>query len=234
MIRYSKVLKKNKREIVLLKSRPCTWGRCFFCDYISDNCTNEQEMIFFNREILKNITGEFKSLEIINSASVFELPKQSLEDIKDIAISKGIKTLYFESHYMYRKRLDEIREFFKGIQVIFKCGIESFDDSFRNDYLKKGVVFSSPKEVSKYFQSICLMVGIKGQNKEMIRKDIEILQKYFERGCINLYVNNTTQVKEDEELKKWFAREFKHLENEENIEILWQNTDFGVGGENEY
>ena len=37
MVRYSKVTAKNQREIVLLKGRPCVWGRCAFCDYTLDN-----------------------------------------------------------------------------------------------------------------------------------------------------------------------------------------------------
>lgn len=231
MLRYSKILDKNKREIVLLKSRPCKWGNCSFCDYINDNSLNDSEIIKFNREILKNVTGEFRKLEIINSASVFELPEECLKDIKDIVISKGIETLYFESHYSYKDRLDEIRDYFEGVDVIFKCGIETFDDDFRNKYLKKGVVFKDYREVAKYFQSICLLVGIKGQNKKMIRRDMEIGKNHFEHVCINIYVDNSTSIKRDAKLIHWFKEEYSYLDDYPNIEILWNNTDFGVGGD---
>lgn len=234
MIRYSRILEKNPREIVLLKSRPCSWGRCFFCDYIFDNCEDDLAIIEFNSEILKNVTGEFKKLEIINSASVFELPKESLQDIKDIVDEKGIEELYFESYYSYRHRLEEIREFFPNVHVKFKCGIESFDQEFRNSYLKKGINFKSPQEVAEYFDTICLMVGIKGQTKEMISNDIGILLEHFSRGCINIYVDNTTPVKADNVLINWFKNEYIHLESMENIEILWNNTDFGVGDNHGY
>ncbi len=234
MIRYNRILEKNPREIVLLKSHPCKWGRCFFCDYINDNCNDELAMTKFNNKLLKNITGEFNSLEVINSASVFELPKETLQDIKDIAEEKGIEKLYFESYYSYRHRLQEIRDFFKGIQVVFKCGIETFDDDFRNAYLKKGIVFKSPQEVSQYFESICLLVGIKGQSKEMISKDIQILLKHFKHGCINIYVDNTSPVEADPRLIDWFRNEYSYLEDMKNIEILWNNTDFGVGEDNDH
>lgn len=234
MIRYDRILEKNPREIVLLKSHPCLWGRCFFCDYIDDNCRDELAMVKFNNQVLENVKGEFGKLEVINSASVFELPKESLQAIKDIALDKGIKELYFESYYNYRHRLQEIRDFFPDLNVKFKCGIETFDDEFRNKYLKKGISFESPKEVANYFDTICLLVGIKGQTKEMISKDIDILLKYFNRGCINIYVDNTTAVKSDPQLIAWFKDEYSYLEDMDNIEILWNNTDFGVGGENEY
>lgn len=234
MIRYSRILEKNPREIVLLKSHPCKWGRCFFCDYISDNCKDEFAMIEFNHQVLSNVTGEFSRLEVINSASVFELPKESLQDIKDIILDKEIDELYFESHYSYKDRLEEIKDFFPEVDVKFKCGIETFDYEFRNHYLKKGVNFKTPEEVAAYFDSICLLVGVMGQTKGMISKDIEILLKYFNRGCINIYVNNTTPVKADLELIQWFKEEYSYLEDMENIELLWNNTDFGVGDHDEY
>lgn len=229
MLRYSKILEKNQREIVLLKSRPCKWGLCSFCDYIDDNSSSDEDIIKFNREVLKNVTGEFKQLEIINSASVFELPKECLKDIKDIVLSKEIDRLYFESHYSYRDRLDEITEYFKGIDIIFKCGIETFDDDFRNKYLKKGVHFTDYKEVKNYFKSICLLIGIKGQTKEMISRDIEIVENNFPYGCINIYVENSTPIERDEELIIWFKENYSYLDGDPSIEVLWNNTDFGVG-----
>jgi len=232
VIRYSRVLDKNPREIVLLKSRPCKWGRCFFCDYIHDNSHDDGSIIEFNRHVLGNITGEFRSLEVVNSASVFELPKECLKDIKDIVLEKGIERLYFESHYSYRHRLSEITDYFEGIDIIFKCGIETFDDDFRNKYLNKGVHFKDPIEVSQYFKSICLLVGIQGQTREMIMRDIEILEQHFAHGCINIYIENSTPVRQDKEIISWFKEEYAYLEKCKNIEILWNNIDFGVGGNN--
>lgn len=230
MIRYDIVKNKNQREIVLLKASPCVWGRCSFCDYIHDNSINIDANVELNKGILQNITGKYKALEVINSGSCFELPKDTLNHIKEIICSKGINKLFLESHWIYRHRLNEMRQFF-NIPIIFKCGIETFDDNFRNKVLNKGAVFSGPEEVSKYFNSICLMVGIKGQTKDMIRRDIEYLLEYFKYGCINIYFENTTALKRDEELVQWFKENYSFLEAKDNIEILWNNTDFGVGGE---
>ena len=69
-IRYSKVEGKFQREIVLLKSFPCAYGKCSFCNYIEDNSNNEEEINEVNLEVLKEITGEFGILEVINSGSV--------------------------------------------------------------------------------------------------------------------------------------------------------------------
>lgn len=230
LVRYSTVTNKNKREILLLKGSPCKWGRCKFCDYILDNCDDDKSNEHFNEQILKKVTGKYGVLEVINSGSIFEVPKKNLETIKNIVKEKNIKLLIFEAHWVYKNRLQELKDYF-NIPVIFKLGLETFDDHFRNDVLNKGIVFKSPEEVSKYYDSICLLVGIKGQTKESIDKDIELLLKYFKKGCINIWVENSTKFKRDDELIKWFKNKYSYLESNEKIEILWNNTDFGVGGE---
>ena len=44
-------------------------------------------------------------------------------------------------------------------------------------------------------------------------------------------MDNTTPIKADKELIEWFKDEFGFLEDNPSVEILWNNTDFGVGGE---
>lgn len=228
MDRYSKVINKNLREIVLLKALPCIWGKCAFCDYIDDNDDNIAEINKLNKEVLNNITGEFGVLEVINSGSCFEIPRESLEYIKNIVVEKKIKKLFLESHWCYKNRLQEMRDFF-GIEIIFKIGVETFDNSFRNLVLNKNANFKTVDEVKESFQSVCLLVGIKGQTKEMIKRDINLVLENFKYATINVFINNTTDVKRDEELVQWFTDNFKYLEDYQYIELLYNNTDFGVG-----
>ncbi|EKY26693.1 hypothetical protein [Clostridium celatum] len=228
MDRYNKITNKNNREIVLLRAFPCVWGKCSFCDYIDDNGRNEEELNKLNKEVLDNITGEFGVLEVINSGSCFEIPKETLEYIKKIIDEKGIKLLFLESHWCYRNKLDEMRKFF-NIPIIFKIGIETFDYDFRNKFLNKNAKFKDPREVQEKFQSVCIMVGIKGQTKEMIKRDMDIVQQYFKYATINVFVENTTDIKRDEELVKWFRKEYRYLDKHPTIEVLYNNTDFGVG-----
>ena len=80
-----------------------------FCDYIEDNGHDEAAMISLNKSILDQVTGEFGVLEVINSGSCFELPKQTLDDIENVIKTKNIHKLFFESHWMYRKHLAAMR-----------------------------------------------------------------------------------------------------------------------------
>ena len=228
MERYSKIEIKRKREIVLLKAKPCAWGRCRFCDYINDNSNDIAAMNELNREVLSHVTGEYGVLEVIDSASCFELPLESLIAVKETIKRCNIHQLYLESHWIYRHRLDEMRKFF-GIPIIFKVGVESFDNDFRENYLNKHADFKTAQEVAQYFDSPCIMVGIKGQTREMIVNDIATLKKYFKLGTVNVYTNNSTDVVRDPELIEWFTKEYSWLKDDPDIDILLENTDFGVG-----
>lgn len=229
MDRYSKIKEKTKREIVLLKGFPCIWGKCSFCDYILDNSTKEEEMNKLNYEVLENITGEYGVLEVINSGSCFELPKGTLERIKEVIQEKNIKRLFLESHWCYKNRLSEMREFF-NIPITFKIGVESFDYDFRNEFLNKNAKFKSVEELKENFDSPCMMVGIKGQTKEMIDEDMKIVFENFNHATINVFIDNSSKLERDEELVQWFIKKYKEkLDNHPTIEVLYNNTDFGVG-----
>ncbi len=228
MNRYNIIKNKNPREIVLLKGAPCKWGICSFCDYIDDNEKDIDICNNINLQVLSNITGITGQLEVINSGSVFELPSITFNKIYEIVEEKNINKIYFESHWLYRENLKKIHNIY-NIPVIFKLGLETFDENFRNNILKKGIVFDTPTQISKYFQSICLLIGIEGQTKDMIKNDIDILLNNFPLGCINIFNENSTNIKRDIDLINWFKKEFAFLYNLKNIEILDHNTDFGVG-----
>ena len=208
MDRYSEVTNKNQREIVLLKAFPCKWGKCSFCDYILDNSNDEEEINKLNFEVLENITGKYKVLEVINSGSCFEIPKATLLKIKEIVKEKKIERLFFESHWIYKKKIQQMRDFF-DIPITFKIGVETFDYDFRNNFLNKNAKFETVEELKKYFDSPCIMVGIKGQTREMIDRDMDIVLNNFDHATINVFVNNSSQVERDEELVKWFEEKYK-------------------------
>ena len=228
MDRYSTIENKNQREIVLLKGFPCVWGKCSFCDYIDDNSDIEDEINSINFEVLENITGKYKVLEVINSGSCFEIPKATLIRIKKIIKEKKIEKLFLESHWCYKNKLQEMRDFFE-IPIIFKIGVETFDYNFRNVVLNKNAIFKSVEELKEYFDSPCMLVGIMGQTKEMIDNDMDIILNNFNHATINVFVNNTTDIKRDEELVAWFIEKYKFIDENTDFEVLYNNTDFGVG-----
>lgn len=227
MDRYSLIHTKMPREFVLLQGAGCKWKKCTFCDYHEDVSSSP---FAINEPVLRQVTGKYGVLDVINSGSAMELDSETIALIKEVVREKQIHTLWFEAHYMYRKKLKAFAEQFEGVSVKFRCGVETFDVELRDQW-KKGIPSSvTPEDVAKYFQGVCLLCCTQGESKEHIMNDIEIAKKHFEYFSVNVFCNNSTPVKQDPELAQWFAREvYPRIKDVEGIEVLMENTDLGVG-----
>ena len=75
-----------------------------------------------------------------------------------------------------------------------------------------------------------LLVGVQGQTIEQIENDINIGIQNFDRVCVNVYKEMDDIMPADEELKSRFIKEiYSKYKDYENVDILIENTDFGVG-----
>jgi hypothetical protein len=230
LVRYAKHnVGSHPREVVLLKGLPCIWGRCSFCDYIDDNTPDEAWIQRVADENLARVTGEFGRLQVINSGSIQELPLRVRQQIRDVMKARNITEFWTESYWAYRKDFERSRAFFEVETHLF-LGVETFDDRLRNEVLNKSMHWSGPDEVAAATDAICLMVGFKGQTPQTVRRDIDLLREKFKYGIINLFAENRLSAGlMDEDLKAWFREEYAWLADEPNIDVLWKNTDFGVG-----
>ena len=227
MERYALISTKMPREFVLLQGTGCRWKKCTFCDYHDDVSEHPFQV---NAPVLRQVTGQYGVLDVINSGSALELDEDTLSLIKEVVKEKHIHTLWFEAHYMYRKKLADFARQFAPVQVKFRCGVETFDAELRDSW-KKGIPASvTPEDIARYFQGVCLLCCTQGESKERIIRDIDIAKKHFEYFSVNVFCNNTTSVQQDAELASWFAREvYPRIKDEEGIEVLMENTDLGVG-----
>lgn len=230
MERYSVITDKRPRELVLLRGRGCAYKRCTFCDYHLDRSSDAAANLALNAAVLSRVTGTFGELEVINSGSVFELGAECIELIRSVCAARNISVVHFESHYMYKDRLDELRREFDGVTVLFKLGLETFDSEFREKILHKGIPDSDPSVISRGFDEANFLFGLGGQTVESMRRDIELGLKYFKRICLNVMCENTTAVKPDPAVVSAFLRELYPLcKNDDRIDVLISNLDFGVG-----
>ena len=215
------------REFVLLQGTGCRWGRCTFCDYHLDTGTDPYAV---NRPVLERVTGKYGVLDIINSGSGAELDPDTLGLIQEVVRKRNIRTLWFEMHYMYRHRLADFALQFAPATVKFRCGVESFHPALRDSW-KKGIPSSAtPEEIASFFQGVCLLCCTEGDSENRILEDVAIARKYFEYCSVNLFCNNSTEIRRDGRLVSWFIREvYPWLKDDPRFEILIDNTDLGVG-----
>ena len=227
MDRYALIRTKMPREFVLLQGTGCRWRKCTFCDYHEDVSECPFEV---NKPVLRRVTGQYGVLDVINSGSAMELDADTIALIKEVVREKKIHTLWFEAHYMYRKKLASFAEQFAPAKVKFRCGVETFDTALREAW-KKGIPSSvSVQDIAQHFQGICLLCCTQGETKEHILKDIELAKAHFEFFSLNVFCENHTPMKQDKELASWFAKEvYPMIKDEPGIEVLMENTDLGVG-----
>lgn len=233
-VRYNIIEEKNKREIVMLRGSGCKWRKCRFCDYHTDFSRDQNANFELNQQELKKVTGIYHKLEVINSGSFVDLDSRTMDLIEQICVEKQISELHFECHWMHRYEIPEMRaRFWKhDINVKVKIGVETFDFSYREDLLCKGLTEEDPGEIAEYFDEVCLLFGLEGQTAASMKYDVETGLNYFERVCINIMVENTTNIKPCPSVIDVFRREIYPLYSaDDRVDILFENTDFGVGGE---
>lgn len=243
MERYSIIRDKMPREFVLLQGTGCRWGRCEFCDYHTDVSDDPFEV---NRRVLEQVTGEYGVLDVINSGSAMELDDRTIELLRRVIVEKNIHTLWCEMHWMYRNKLEEFRLKITSdrecetdslltphssfLTLKFRCGVETFDGELRKRWNKGMPEAVTAEDVAKYFQGVCLLCCTEGETHERIVHDIELARRHFEYFSVNVFCNNTTNIKRDPELVEWFVREvYPTIKEDPRIEVLIDNTDLGVG-----
>ena len=208
MERYSKIIDKDKREIVLLIGNGCKWSKCKFCNYHLDRNNIEEEQYQINFRALERVTGEFGVLEAINSGSIFELNEKSFRRLLEVCKERKIKRLIVESHYMYKSHIMDLKERCSklGITLQVKGGVETFDSEFREKILNKGFGYPSLSDLQEVFDIVNLLVGVKGQTLEQVEDDIKVGMENFDRVCVNLYKEMEDIMPADEELKRRFMQ----------------------------
>lgn len=215
------------REHVLLVSLGCSWGKCAFCDYQDDKSPSVLVCDRVNKIVLSQVRGTEAGTEVLDvtcSASYTELPFTTLNYIRDTCEKTGIKTVILEGHYIYKSSNPFFIDFFgsHGINVIFRCGVETFDEHIREDILRKGLPGLTPSELAQHFQWINLMYGMDCQTLSQLKKDIETGLKYFNR--INLSIYTTVPKgpnRNSQGIKDFYKSEYyKELLKNPSIEIF--------------
>ena len=258
MNRYSKILDKMPREFVLLQGTGCKWQQCTFCDYhtdVSDDPfeVNRQvlEQVTGEYGVLDVINSgsafelDDRTIDLLQRIIVEKnihtlwcemhwMYRNRLQQFADRITSSFVKESLNDNESSFlilspkAQRPSVLHSSFLTIK--YRCGIETFNPQLRQQWRKGVPLTVTPEDVAQYFQGICLLCCVEGQTKDTILKDIELAQQHFEYFSVNLFCNNTTAVRRDESLVKWFIQEvYPTIKDNPKIEILIENSDLGVG-----
>ena len=215
------------RENVLLVSTGCSWGKCAFCDYQEDKSPSVLACDTVNKKVLSQVQGMEMGLSVLDvtcSASYTELPFTTLNMIRDTCEEKGIRTVILEGHYLYRASNPYFTDFFaaRGIKVIFRCGVETFDEHIREEILHKGLPHVTPGEIAAHYSWINLMYGMEGQSPEQLKTDIEIGLAHFDRINLSIYTSvSGGPARDDAGIAAFYGSDFyKELKKHPAIDIF--------------
>ena len=112
----------------------------------------------------------------------------------------------------------------------FRCGVETFNSKLRTKWNKGIATDVTPQDIAQYFKGVCLLCCTEGETIERIWNDIEIARQHFEYFSINIFNNNSTPIRQSQELTKQFMDEiYPIIKDDPHIEVLINNTDLGVG-----
>lgn len=224
--RYSRITHGLKREFILLQGTGCRWKKCAFCDYYTDTSSDPYSV---NAPVLDRVTGEYGTLDVINSGSAQEFDMKTVERIKEVVQDRNIQDLWFESHWIWRNELGSFASGFP-CRVHYRLGIESFNPELRIAW-KKGIGRDvTPEMVRELYDGVCLLAGIKGQTEKDIMESVEIAERLFDYYSVNLFCPNSTSTEKDEELSRIFIEKLApEIRKSRKAEVLIENTDLGVG-----
>lgn len=89
---------------------------------------------------------------------------------------------------------------------------------------------TDPSVIAEAFNECCLLFGLPGQTEDSMRNDIETGLKHFERVCVNIMVENSAPLQPSDKVRKIFTDKiYPEYKDNERVDILLHNTDFGVG-----
>jgi hypothetical protein len=226
--RYGCVTAKLEREVVLLRSTGCRWGCCTFCDYQDDMDADESRCAAFNHRILAKVKGTVGGssgiLEVLDSASFVELPEETLQEMVDVCLDRGITEVIAEQYWGQRRFNPGFRRLFDKMAVTctFIAGVETFNEGLREGILCKGMANVTPKEVAEHYQWVNLLLGFKGQTLADIEVDIILGLRHFERVNLCVFTPNRTSIQRDPALVEAFYQSplFAALKKDCRVEIL--------------
>lgn len=237
--RYGQITERLPREIVLLRGSGCFWGKCIFCDYHLDQDSSAFRNYKLNSEVIRRVTGKYGVLQVINSGSTSELDVCTVFELIRLCREKNIKQVIFEGHVKYEENIELFKERFSPVELKFIVGAETFDVDYRENVLHKGI---GPRKACdfKNFDWVNLLFGMRGQTLEALKKDVKLALEYFERVTVNVFCENSTEVKRDNKLVDEFYNSelFRTLQTTyySRVEVLDDidarcNADLdGVGG----
>jgi len=220
---------KIQRTNLLLKATSClNGGHCVFCDYYKDTDLDYIYCKEFNSQIIDKLPNNNGILGLAPSASIFEVPFESLIYLKNHLILNDFvySEIQTETHWEYRNLIYNFKNMF-NTPVKVKIGIETFNDNIRSR-MGKNFKIENYKHVLRYSDSVNMIVGLYCQTKESVIDDITICGENFKYTDYNLIESGNEKIL-NKELIDWFKDEGQYIARGYGNIKVWLNCNEYLG-----
>ena len=149
--------------VIILNTRGCSWAHksgCSMCGYFNDTIWNDVSSNDLETQfnVAMENYSEQKFVKIFTSGSFLD-EKEIKKDVQNKIFNKLVKqtkkvSIESRPEYITDKRLSEIKDILGSCILEIGIGLETADDSIRNDCLNKGSTFNrfqkSVQSIKKY------------------------------------------------------------------------------------
>jgi len=139
--------------VVILKSYPCSWGRCIFCPFSLEQSTDIKDIIETNRRVIDDALGEVRRedverVAVFNGSSFHELPLDTVLRLPPLAEGRVFE-VEERSEYVTKDSLKYLLRLMKPKELVVRVGFEVWDEGIREGYLRKGMPNSEVVRLAK-------------------------------------------------------------------------------------
>jgi uncharacterized Fe-S cluster-containing MiaB family protein len=133
----------GKRLVLILKSYPCSWGRCTFCPFALEQSTNIKDIIDTNRRLIREALNQvmeegFERIAVFNGGSFHELPFDTAEKLTPLARGRVFE-VEERSEFVTENSVKALLNLYHPSKLVIRMGFEVFDERLREEYLRKGM-----------------------------------------------------------------------------------------------
>ena len=187
--------KLGHRVILILKSYPCSWGRCIFCPFTIEQSTSIKEVIEVNRNVINEALrklreGRVERVSIFNGSSFHELPLDTVLRLRPLTRGRVVD-IEERSEYVTKNSVEGLINLLEPKELVIRVGFEVWDEGLRENYLRKGMPDSEVRRLVKLRKEIrtlkapvkivtYVLFGIDGIPEHKVAESVKKFKELFD------------------------------------------------------
>jgi len=215
----------GNRLVLILKSYPCSWGKCVFCPFALEQSVNIKEIIRENTAIIEEALMKLREedvgrVAVFNGSSFHELPLDTVLKLRPLARGRVFE-VEERSEYVTEDAIEGIIELMRPKELVIRVGFEVWDEGLREGYLRKGMPNSEVYRLAELRRRlkargmplkiyVYVLFGIEGIPKEKVVESVKVFKELFD-GVIAIkyrkYLpNHPDETSVSDELKEFLEK----------------------------